>query len=68
MTDKKQPSAPGSSFTGKDADKLIAAYGRAPSAEKKATLLAKLKNERTAFEKTRSSVSPKQSRRGIERG
>lgn len=65
----KKPTAPaqGTKFTEKDADSLIASYGRALAPEKKAALMARLGAERPAFEKARAQPS-RQTGKGLERG
>lgn len=59
-----------STFTGKDAEALIATYGQALTPDKKAKLMTQLQAERTVFEKNLSQAAPSQGKKslGRERG
>ncbi len=65
----KKTDAPtqGTKFTGKDADRLLAGYGRAMSPEKKAALVSKLQAERGTFEKEPRQMAGGEKHPGKER-
>lgn len=59
---KPNSTSPKSEFTGKDAEALIATYGRAVAFEKKAKLMAQLAAERGTFETGKNRPTSKPTR------